>query len=183
VRLIISDACIGLVEAAAQLFPEAQWQRRVVHFYRNLFTHVPNGKVADVARMLKAIHAQEDCHSAQDKLREVIAKLQALRLAKAAELLEAKAHETLTYFAFPSNYWRQIKTNNPLERIIRRSFGIDAGRGATAPHREYQVPSGASGVISQWKRCLTRFPRRLLLEIGSGDGRQKCERLLTLPLA
>ena len=30
-----------------------------------------------------------------------------------------KAHETLTYFAFPSNHWRQIKTNNPLERIIR----------------------------------------------------------------
>jgi len=35
------------------------------------------------------------------------------------ELVEAKAHETLTYFAFPSNHWRQIKTNNPLERIIR----------------------------------------------------------------
>jgi uncharacterized protein YbaA (DUF1428 family) len=32
----------------------------VVHFYRNVFSHVPKGKVADVARMLKAIHAQED---------------------------------------------------------------------------------------------------------------------------
>src|SRR5207248_1340296 len=30
-----------------------------------------------------------------------------------------KAHETLTYFAFPSNHWRQVKTNNPLEWIIR----------------------------------------------------------------
>ena len=119
VQLIISDACIGLVEAAAELFPEAQWQRCVVHFYRNGFSHVPKGNVGDVARMLKAIHAQEDRRSAQDKIREIIAKLKALRLTKAAELVEAKAHETLTYFAFPSNHWRQIKTNNPLERIIR----------------------------------------------------------------
>ena len=27
--------------------------------------------------------------------------------------------KTLTYYAFPSTHWRQIKTNNPLERIIR----------------------------------------------------------------
>lgn len=119
VQLIVSDACLGLVEAAAELFAEAQWQRCVVHFYRNVFSHVPKGKVAEVARMLKAIHAQEDRRSAEDKMREVIAKLKALRLAKAAELVEARAAETLTYFAFPSNHWRQIKTNNPLERIIR----------------------------------------------------------------
>jgi putative transposase len=52
-------------------------------------------------------------------VREVMVKLSAMRLTKAAELVEAKAHETLTYFAFPSNHWRQVKTNNPLERIIR----------------------------------------------------------------
>jgi putative transposase len=119
VQLMISDACLGLVEAAAELFPDAQWQRCVVHFYRNVFSQVPKGKVADVARMLKAIHAQEDRHSAANKIREVIAKLKAMRLSNAAEMVEAKAHETLTYFAFPSNHWRQIKTNNPLERIIR----------------------------------------------------------------
>lgn len=119
VQLIISDACIGLVEAVAELFPQAQWQRCVVHFYRNVFSNVPKSKVGDVARMLKAIHAQEDRRSAQDKSREVVAKLKTMRLTRAAELVEAKAHETLTYFAFPSNHWRQIKTNNPLERIIR----------------------------------------------------------------
>ena len=69
--------------------------------------------------MLKAIHAQEDRRSAQDKIGEVIGKLKAMRLTKAAELVEAKAHEMLTYFAFPSNHWRQIKKNNLLERIIR----------------------------------------------------------------
>ena len=90
-----------------------------MHFYRNVFTNVPKGKIGDVARMLKAIHAQEDHRSANSKVREVIVKLRAMRLPKAADLVEAKAHETLTYFTFPSNHWRQIKTNNPLQRIIR----------------------------------------------------------------
>ena len=118
-RLIISDACRGLVEAVNELYPDADWQRCVVHFYRNVFSHVPNSKVADVARMLKAIHAQEDRSAADTKTREVVAKLRTMKLPAAAELVETKGHETLTYYAFPTNHWRQLRTNNPLERIIR----------------------------------------------------------------
>ena len=39
IRLIISDACLGLSEAAAEVYPESAWQRCVVHFYRNVFSH------------------------------------------------------------------------------------------------------------------------------------------------
>src|SRR5579871_48533 len=42
-----------------------------------------------------------------------------MKLQRAADLVEQKAIETLTYYAYPSNHWRQIRTNNPLERIIR----------------------------------------------------------------
>jgi transposase-like protein len=119
VRLIISDACRGLVEAAGEVFPNTDWQRCVVHWYRNVFSHVPNGKVAEVARMLKAIHAQEDRRAAQAKAAEVVTRLKEMRLRTAAELVEQKAGETLNYYAYPSTHWRQIKTNNPLERIIR----------------------------------------------------------------
>jgi len=119
VRLIISDACRGLVEAAEEVFPKTDWQRCVVHFYRNVFSHVPNGKVAEVARMLKAIHAQEDRKAAQTKAAEIITRLKAMKLKAAAELVEQRGGETLTYYAYPSTHWRQIRTNNPLERIIR----------------------------------------------------------------
>jgi putative transposase len=40
VRLIVSDACMGLAESAAEFFPEAAWRRCVVHWYRNVFSHV-----------------------------------------------------------------------------------------------------------------------------------------------
>jgi transposase-like protein len=119
VRLIISDACRGLVEAAAEVFPKTDWQRCVVHFYRNVFSHVPNTKVAEVARMLKAIHAQEDGKAAKAKAAEIVGRLKVMKLKTAAELVEQKVSETLTYYAYPGTHWRQIRTNNPLERIIR----------------------------------------------------------------
>jgi putative transposase len=119
VRLIISDACRGLIEAVAEVFPKTDWQRCVVHFYRNVFSHVPNGKVAEVARMLKAIHVQEDRKAAQVKATEIVTRLKAMKLKAAAELVEQRVAETLTYYAYPPTHWRQIRTNNPLERIIR----------------------------------------------------------------
>ena len=119
VELIISDACMGLVASVNEHFPEARWQRCTVHFYRNVFSHVPRGKVREVARMLKAIHASEDLPAARDKAQTVIAKLHAMRLAKAATLVEAHLEETLVYYRLPAGHWRRIRTNNPLERIIR----------------------------------------------------------------
>ena len=100
------------MEAVTELFPDADWQRCVVHFYRNVFSHVPNTKIADVARMLKAIHAQEDRKAAAAKAKEVVARLRAMKLKSAAELVEQKAAETLTYYAYPSTHWRQIRTTD-----------------------------------------------------------------------
>ena len=119
VQLVISDACLGLKESVAEYYPEARWQRCVVHFYRNVFSHVPNAKVKEVARMLKAIHAQESLQTAQSKASDVIANLKAMKLPKASELLQSAIDETLTYYRFPDNHWVRIRTNNPLERIIR----------------------------------------------------------------
>src|SRR6187551_1578292 len=87
VRLIISDACIGLSESAAEFFPEAAWQRCIVHWYRNIFSHVPSTRVREIAAMLKAIHASEDIVAAREKAVRVVEKLAALRLTRAAELV------------------------------------------------------------------------------------------------
>jgi putative transposase len=69
--------------------------------------------------MLKAIHASEDIAAAREKAIQVIEKLRGLRLTRAAELVEAAVEETLSYYAFPEEHWRRIRTNNPLERILR----------------------------------------------------------------
>jgi transposase-like protein len=119
VKLITSDRCLGLVESLADFYPDALWQRCVVHFYRNVFSLVPSGKVREVATMLKAIHAQEARAEALAKIEQIAAKLEALKLGKAAELVRGGAGETLSYYAFPNEHWRRIRTNNPMERIMR----------------------------------------------------------------
>jgi transposase-like protein len=119
VELFVSDKCLGLVENLADFFPQAKWQRCVVHFYRNVWTAVPTGKVKEVAAMLKAIHAQEDAKAAQEKALQVMEKLRLMRLAKAAEIVENGIDETLSYYAMPPEHWRCLRTNNPLERLMR----------------------------------------------------------------
>ena len=121
VRLMISDACLGLVESIAEVFPDADWQRCAVHFYRNVFSHVPRGKVREVAAMLKAIHAQENREAAESKSKDVIKKLQVMKLKAAAELVEGSVHETLAYYGYPPQHWLKIKTNNPMERLLKEA--------------------------------------------------------------
>lgn len=118
-ELFITDKCLGLVEALGDVYPEARWQRCVVHWYRNVFTVVPRQKVKLVAAMLKAIHAQEDREAARQKAREVEKKLLALKLERAAKVVRDGVEETLTYMGFPSEHWLKIRTTNPLERIMR----------------------------------------------------------------
>ena len=67
VRMFISDACLGLKESLGDFYPEALWQRYVVHFYRNVFSYVPRGKVEEVSLMLKAIQASESKEAARAK--------------------------------------------------------------------------------------------------------------------
>jgi putative transposase len=119
VQLIISDACIGLIESVSDFYPKAKWQRCIVHFYRNVFTVVPRGKVKHVAMMLKAIHASEDLQAAREKAESVARKLKGMRLSEAAKKITDSIDETLTYYEFPCAHWRRIRTNNPLERIMR----------------------------------------------------------------
>lgn len=119
VKLFVSDKCLGLVENLAEFYPEALWQRCVVHFYRNVWTAVPTGKVKEVATMLKAVHAHEDAHAAREKAKQVVEKLRAMKLARAAEIVAAGIDETLSYYAMPPEHRRCVKTNNPLERLMR----------------------------------------------------------------
>lgn len=119
VKLFVSDKCLGLVENLGEFYPEALWQRCVVHFYRNVWTAVPTGRVKEVAAMLKAVHAQEDAQAAREKAAQVVEKLRAMKLARAAEIVAAGIDETLNYYAMPSEHWRSIRTNNPLERLMR----------------------------------------------------------------
>lgn len=119
VKLIVGDKCLGMLEAVSEVFPEAKYQRCIVHFYRNVFSVVPKSKVKLVAKMLKEIHAQESKAAAKEKARSVVAALKEMKLKEAAKKVEDSVEETLTYTEFPYEHWTRIRTNNVIERLNR----------------------------------------------------------------
>ena len=84
-----------------------------------MFSVVPRSKMKHVAKMLKAIHAQESKKAAREKARAVIAELREMKLKEAAKKVEEGIEETLTYCDFPSEHWTRIRTNNVIERLNR----------------------------------------------------------------
>ena len=79
----------------------------------------PRSKVKLVAKMLKAIHAQESKKAAREKAKAVVYELRSMKLREAAKKVEDGIDETLTYCDFPSEHWTCIRTNNVIERLTR----------------------------------------------------------------
>lgn len=118
VLLVTSDAHQGLTGAIAATLPGASWQRCRTHFMRNLLTRVPRSAQPFVATLVRSIFAQPDTASVREQQGRVVAQLEE-RFAAAAELLEEAGPDILAFTAVPKEVWRQVWSNNPLERLNR----------------------------------------------------------------
>ena len=72
-----------------------------------------------MAKMIKAIHAQEIKEAARQKAKAVVEELRTMKLKEAAKKVEDGIEETLAYCDFPSEHWSRIRTNNVIERLNR----------------------------------------------------------------
>jgi len=125
VRLVSSDAP-GLVDAIAGTLPGASWQRCRTHFMRNLLTKVPKTAQGFVATMVRTIFAQPDAQTVREQHKRIVAQLEA-RFPEAATLLDEASPDLLAFASFPKEHWRQLWSNNPLERLnkeIRRRSDV-----------------------------------------------------------
>jgi putative transposase len=135
VRLVISDAHAGLVDAIGATLPGASWQRCRTHFLRNLLTRVPKSAGPFVATLVRSIFAQPGAEAVHAQFARVVEQL-AERFPAAAEMLHEAGPEILAFTGFPQPHWRQIWSNNPQERLnteLRRRtdvVGIFPDRGA-----------------------------------------------------
>jgi putative transposase len=126
VKLVTSDAHPGLVDAIAATLPGAAWQRCRTHFMRNLLTRVPKAAQGFVATMVRSIFAQPDADSVDEQHGRIVSQLEE-RFPDAAALLEVAGPEILAFTSFPKEHWRQLWSNNSLERLnkeIRRRTDV-----------------------------------------------------------
>ena len=118
VRLVISDSHEGLKQAIAAVLVGASWQRRRVHFIRNVMVRVPKSLQPMVATLIRSIFTQPDRQTAWEQQARVVEQL--MGPAPQAAVMVAEAAEDIFAFAnFPKEHWRQIWSNNPQERLNR----------------------------------------------------------------
>src|SRR5262245_21686841 len=135
VRLVSSDAHPGLVDAIAATLPGASWQRCRTHFMRNLLTRVRKSAQSFVATMVRTIFAQPDAVTVHEQHGRIVDQLET-RFPEAAALLDEAKPDLLAFSSFPKEHWRQLWSNNSLERLnkeIRRRtdvVGIFPDRGS-----------------------------------------------------
>ncbi len=126
VRLVVSDAHPGLVDAIASTFPGAAWQRCRTHFLRNLLAKVPKSAGPFVATLVRSIFAQPDRDAVWAQFHRVVDQL-GERFPAAAEMLAEAGPDILAFTAFPQTHWKQTWSNNPQERLnkeIRRRTDV-----------------------------------------------------------
>ena len=116
VQLVISDDHQGLRGAVEAVLAGASWQRCRTHFARNLFTRVPKSAQPMVATLVRTIFEQPDAEQTWAQHARVVDQL-AERFPEAAELLIDAGPDVLAHTAFPKEHWRQIRSNNPQERL------------------------------------------------------------------
>jgi putative transposase len=116
VQLVISDHHLGLKTAIGAVFVGAAWQRRRVHFMRNVLARVPKASAEMVAAAIRTIFAQPDPDHVRSQLDEVARMLDA-QFPDVAVMLRDAAEDLLAFCGFPIAHWRKIWSTNPLERI------------------------------------------------------------------
>jgi putative transposase len=118
VQLVISDAHRGLKAAIGAVLQGASWQRCRVHFVRNALALVPKSAAQMVAATIRTVFVQPDAATAREHWRRVADSFRT-RFPKLSDLLDEAEEDVLAYLAFPAEHWKQIWSNNPLERLNR----------------------------------------------------------------
>jgi transposase-like protein len=117
VQLAISDAHEGLKAAIAQVLG-CPWQRCTVHFLRDCLGHARRDEHGALAALIRPIFNQPGQEEARDRLSEAVAALDG-RLPKVCAALERAEEDILSFYAFPADHWKKLRSTNPLERLNR----------------------------------------------------------------
>jgi len=115
VKLVISDAHLGLKAAIAKVFT-ATWQRCRVHFMRNALAFANKGQRQMVLALINTALAQEATAGAHEQW-HVVADHFRTKLPKLAAMLDEAEHDVLAFMDFPRAHRKQIASTNPLERL------------------------------------------------------------------
>ena len=117
VMLIISDAHEGLNAARRAVFPSIPWQRCQFHLQQNAQSYIPSQRLKrSVASEIRSIFNAPDDGEAKRLLDKFI-EGHCQNAPKLSEWAESALPEGFTFYKFPEDYRKRIRTSNVLERV------------------------------------------------------------------
>lgn len=113
-KLAIGDGALGFWKALAQTYGQARWQRCWFHKSGNVLNLLPKSLQAQAKAKLHKIWMAPEKEEAQRHLDEFVG-VYGAKYPKAADCLQKDRDVLLTFFDFPAEHWRNIRTSNPIE--------------------------------------------------------------------
>jgi len=145
-RLVVGDGHLGIWGALANVFPEAQEQRCWNHRIVNVLDKLPKKEQPAARELLTAIPYAPTKEEAERQKKDFPAWCAKRGHAEAGRLLDEDWGRLLTFYSFPEEHWRHLRTTN----VVESPFA--AVRLRTGAAKRYQKVANATAVI--WKTLL-----------------------------
>ena len=113
-ELAIGDGALGFWKALAKVYSKTRWQRCWVHKTANILNKLPKSLQAKAKEKIQQIWMAPDKAEAQKSFDDFIS-LYETKYPKAAECLQKDREALLSFYDFPAEHWRHIRTTNPIE--------------------------------------------------------------------
>ena len=129
IDLWVSDGNQAMLNAITKKFPDSARQRCVVHKMDNVLSYVPTKQQEHLKPELKALFYQKDRQAADQAVAAFVEKYRSV-YPTAMECLQRDLEACLTFYAYPKEHWKTIRTTNIIERLFgevkRRSHKMAA---------------------------------------------------------
>lgn len=112
--LAVGDGALGFWAALRGVYPETREQRCWVHKLANVLDKLPKRLQPRAKRLLHEIMHAPSRKDAREAIQRFVEEY-AARYPKAAECLTKDQDPLLTFFDFPAQHWRHLRTTNPIE--------------------------------------------------------------------
>lgn len=113
-ELAIGDGALGFWKALSKVYDTTRWQRCWVHKTANVLNKLPKSIQAKAKDKLHQIWMAENKDEAERNFDAFIQVYEA-KYPKATECLNKDRDVLLTFYDFPAEHWRHIRTSNPIE--------------------------------------------------------------------
>ena len=112
--LAVGDGALGFWNALSKVYPDTRWQRCWVHKTANVLNKLPKSLQPKAKTKLKQIWMAAEKDEAKRHFDDFI-QIYGIKYPKAAECLQKDYEHLLTFYDFPAEHWRHIRTTNPIE--------------------------------------------------------------------